>query len=467
MRAFEFLSEATLDSSTTFTSWPNYLKAMLNGNLNLGVKGEKAQGLDLDNDSKKRIQQLISGLGTATDQRSYAQTIANTELSFTDGSKAKVKDIYKSPDLKGSTDETPKLQTRTAGLVAEGLLGAAMFAKLTARGGNLVSAIGADDVWAIVDRLENTSNDIVTEEVLDVNNEISDSISLIMQLHKDVRDVMLNTAYRPLFTDKVASWVSYVNSDLAQKYADILYKNNRPDNITIKLQGIEGGKVDVVINVLDEEGRPTKKLEQLKLSVKLSDSLIGQQARGKNAEEVYENLEKLFSPLDIDLKNSKQSIIDTALASGIQNQYAAAMEIGYQAASSQLKGDSDSVSKDARLVEKISKLIDFHATANDPEVQVIEATPDSYRLLNYKGLKEVLEKNNIDVDVEILLGASSKIEEGSMPRIRFFDANNNTPKGRLLEIRYRARGNYANHIIEPGPLLKELAAYRRFKANKS
>jgi len=33
----------------------------------------------------------------------------------------------------------------------------------------------------------------------------------------------------------------------------------------------------------------------------------------------------------------------------------------------------------------------------------------------------------------------------------------------LMEIRYRTRGNYANHIIQPGPVIKELATYKRYR----
>jgi hypothetical protein len=463
MRAFEFtvIHEAVLDTGTTYTSWPSYLQGLLNGNISLGIKGEQSQGLSLDDQSKQLVQQLIAEIPTATNKVDYAKQITNTTLNFTNGSSAKIRQIFKSSELKGSTDDAPKLQTRTAGLVAEGLLGVAMFAKLTARSGNLTEDITSKDVWDVVSRIKSDNNGVLTDTVSDVNNEVSDSINLIVQLNADIKEALTSLSYRPLFEDKVTSWVNYANSDLSQKYADILYKNNRPDNITIRLEGVSGGKVDVVINVLDKEGRPTKKLEQVKLSVKLSDSLIGQQARGKTHEEVYENLQKLFEPLDVDISSIKDKILKAALASGIQNQFAGAMELAYSTAAKQLTA----MSNDASLASKVAKLTDYHATANDPQIQVIEQTPDAdYRLLNYKGLKQVFEKNNIDLEVKYVAGASSKIEEGVMPRILFYDKNNQTRTGKLLEIRYRARGNYANHIIEPGPLLKELAAYRKFKA---
>lgn len=469
MRFFEFniLTEATLDGNTTVTSWPSYLQGLLKGNISLGKTGETAQSLELDNQSKNTVQTLIDKLSKAPNKLEYGKQIANTTLSFTNGTNAKIKQIFKSADLKGSTDDAPKLQTRTAGLVAEGLLGVAMFAKLTARGGKLTDNISSSDIWEIVSRIKNESDGVITDSVNDINNEVSDSINLEVRLAIDIKNVLVNPAYRPLFEDKVASWVNYANSDLAQKYADVLYKNNRPDNITIRLEGTEGGKIDVVINVLDKDGKPTKKLEQVKLSVKLSDSLIGQQARGKTHEEAYENLQKLFEPLGVNLATIKDNILKAALASGVQNQFAGAMSLAYEEAANQLQSKSTDTSGDASLASKLAKLTDFHATGNNAEIQVIEQTPGSdYRLLNYKGLKQVFEKNNIDVEVKYIAGSSSKIEGAVMPRILFYDKNNQSRSGKLLEIRFRARGNYANHIIEPGPLLKELAAYRKFKSKQ-
>ena len=58
MRANEFLVEATLSSGTTFTSWPTYLQGLLSGNISLGTSGEKAQGLELDLESKNAVKSL-------------------------------------------------------------------------------------------------------------------------------------------------------------------------------------------------------------------------------------------------------------------------------------------------------------------------------------------------------------------------------------------------------------------------
>ena len=143
------------------------------------------------------------------------------------------------------------------------------------------------------------------------------------------------------------------------------------------------------------------------------------------------------------------------------------MRIAYKEAADQLSKSSKGEKNDVSIASRVANLTDFHATSNDPQIQVIEENPGGdYRLLNYKGLKKIFERNNIDVTVKYTEGASSKIQGGIMPSITFYDKNNPSKQGKLVEIRFRARGNYANHIIEPGPLLKELAAYNRFKKDK-
>ena len=463
MRSREFLKEASL-AKTTSTSWPGYLLKLKSAtNLSLGEKGEGESGLTLSSNSKKIIDKLINDYNAALDKKQAGNIIRNTSVKFTNGSTAKLGSIFKGPELKqGST------QTRSTGLVAEALLGVAMYAKLIARKGDLTAQISANDVWSIVDRIQPQGKDLLSDQVTDINHKVSDNIHLSINLAGDIQHLLTNKQHRPLFAEHVTAWVTYANSDLAQLYADALYKNNRPDNVTIQLAGKEGGKIDVAINVLNAQGQATRKMEQVKLSVKLSDSLIGQAPRGKNVEEVYTNLEELFMPLGVNLSSSKESIIDAALSSGIQNQFIDAMVIAYKIAVEQLEKLAGPTSADIELAERVSKFVDWHATQNDPTIQVLEKTPGSdYRILNYKQLGSVFKKHNIDLIVSYKEGSSSKAPGKEVPMIQIYDANHSGKTGKLLEIRFRWRGDYANTIIEPGPLLKELAAYNRFKSNKS
>lgn len=464
MRAREFLYEATLSGSTP-TSWPGYVEKLINSTtISVGEQGEKAQNLSLDDVSKGRLQTILAHLKSNPITPADAKVIANTVVTFGDGSSAKLGHIFKSAELKGTTTE--RAEVRSKGLVAEALLGVAMYAKLIARGGDMTDPITSQDVWNIVDRIKSDGTDVVTDTVSDANNKISDNINLEVTLAVDVQHLLTNRQYRPMFLDTVASWVNYVNDSLAQRYSDSLYKNNRPDSVTIRLAGKEGGKVDVLINVLNKDGQPTRRLEQVKLSVKLSDSLIGQQARGKTFDEVYDNLEKLFEPLGVNLSSKKSAIIKAAMASGVQQQFIDAMPIAYREAVKDLTKLAKTTSGDAKLAERVASLLSWHATNNDAEIQVIEKLSGSdYRILNYNDLKSAFVKNNINIVAQYIPSASGKLPGKEVPRILIYDKNNSSPSGRLLEIRFRTRGTYANHIIEPGPLLKEIAAYNRYTKN--
>ena len=376
--------------------------------------------------------------------------------------------LTKHYETKPGEEAQTKFSPSVKGLVAEALLGVAMYAKLVARGGDLTAQINEADIWTIVDRIKPKGDDEVGDSVSDRNSKISDHINISIKMRTDVQAVFTDPKFRPAFADQVASWIKYANSDLGQRYADALYKNNRPDNISILLAGKAGEKMDVAINVLNAQGQATRKHEQVKLSVKLSDGLIGQQGRGDNPEEVYDNLVKLFGPLGVNLEDKKEDIIAAAKKSGIKQQFVPAMSIAYQEAWEQLLSILELPEGDAELASRVARLADHHATKNDPTMQVIETHgKGDYRLLNYKGLAELFKEQNINITCQLTYGTSSKTGGAKTPDLMFFDKNNPTPSGRLVDIRVRGRGGegkeYANNIIEPLKLMKELAAFKRFR----
>ena len=468
MRIIELLTEAELNSSTTLTSWPGYLQNLINAK-NISLKGGTS-GLQLSPESQATIQQLISDFSQAEDKTPFQYSIPKTVISFTDGTSSVIGKIFKSQEIKtgvasGSSEEgKEKFDTRASGLVAEALLGIAMYAKLINRGGDLTGKITPVDVWDLVGQVKPEGNDRLTSETYDINHKVSDHIYLSITIPKDIQYLLTNQKYRNRFEDSVQAWCNYVNSDLAQKYADNLYTNNRPDNVGIMLAGKEGGKIDVAINVLDKNGVATRRMEQVKLSVKLSNSIIGQAPRGKTPNEVYENLASLFSPLGVDISGKRQEIIDSAENDGGSTQYVDAMTIGYLAAADQLKSLSSEGIEDDTLAMKVSRLCELHATGGDTDIQVIEKGEGSdYKILNYRGIVDAFEKNNIDLDVIYTTGTSEKLSGKTVPKIKIFNKNGSKRNNLLVEIRFRPRGNYANHIIEPGKLLKKIAAYNRFQ----
>jgi len=123
---------------------------------------------------------------------------------------------------------------------------------------------------------------------------------------------------------------------------------------------------------------------------------------------------------------------------------------------------------DAAVAEKLAQFADSHATANDPTMHVIEKYgKGDYRLLNYKGLAQVFQEQNINITCSLDFGTSSKTGGAKTPTLTFYDSNNPGPSGRLMKMWVRGRGGegkeYANTVIEPGRLMKDLAAFRRHR----
>jgi len=459
MRAREIITETTL-SKVSLSSWPGYLRYLMHSaDIALGANGEQEQGLELDASSKNKLAKLKQKIEASPNDTVLAKTIAATPVKFTTGSTATISQIYKSPQMKGQTFEV-----RSRGLIAEALLGIAMYAKLINRSGDFVQPISPSDIWRIVDNIKPTGDDTIQDSVHDINNRVSDHINLDVFLPVDVQQTLTDHTVRSQLAGEVLAVVSYVNDKLAQRYADVLYHNNRPDSIHVLLSGREGGKVDVAINVLNDKGEATRKLEQVKLSVKLSSSLIGQKARGKNAQQVYDNLQDLFEPLGVNLSSKKADIIALSEESGVENQFADAVTLAYQTAYVQLKELTTTPEDDISLVQKLGKFLDYHATQHDPEIQVIELSREgTYKILSYRNLEKVIQDDKINIAVRMNLGSSDKFPGYSFPNITFYDSNLQGKNSILMEIRYRTRGNYANHIIQPGPVIKELATYKRYR----
>lgn len=482
MRAREFLSEAGLIPSELSLSkhgglyLDNLIKAASQGPIQVSPKYQADYGTSVTLDPST-IDELnaykVGGPFPKKAKLNVINTSTNQPQQIPWGA------IFKSTDIKGR-----EFQVRTKGLVNEVLLGIAMYAKLTARGGLKTETIGDQEVWNVVNQIQNQSSQTIQLTVNDVNNQVSDNIHLKMAVTQDVLNVLLNQNYRVVFKGYLNSILNYVNSDLAQLYADKLYKNNRPDNVTIEMVGGEGGKIDVKINVLDPSGKSTSKKEQLALSVKMSHALIGQKARGKNAQEVFDNLQNLFEPLGVKFTDP-QSIITAAAESGIKNQFSQGVNMAYGEAYTQLKNILSKPKGDTIVTANLAKFLDQHSTGGDISVHIIELGETDYRLLSYKNLKNDFKTFNINIDVIYNQGSVEKYPGQIFPSLTFYNKNlgsNNTeiPQEKnldgtsnekkiipssaiLVKIRYRRRGTYANHIVEPGDLIKELAAYRKFK----
>jgi hypothetical protein len=136
MRSIEFLSESTLQSSST-SSWPTYLANLITAkDVGVGPQGEKRSGQQLDDKSKKIVKGLVTLLNNNSKtgeltSREITASIENTVITLIpDNVSVPIKFIHKSAEIKSEKlDSGNERKPWNEGEVAETILGAALYAR--------------------------------------------------------------------------------------------------------------------------------------------------------------------------------------------------------------------------------------------------------------------------------------------------------------------------------------------------
>ena len=268
MRFTEFkLTESVLRGSSS-TSWPGYLRNMLSaGSLSLGDKGQKATGLVLTADSIAIIQSLEAEIrneiATNGNLELVKSKIESTELSFTNGTTAQIKSVFKSPELRsGAADVATGARTTkywNDGEVAETFLGVALFARFKSK-----KEITADQVYAEFKKLKSAPGGFMMKgkrgnnpvEMLAVNKPANNQA--IEEIATDL--TKFKKEYPGASTELlklIDASVSYVNQS-SKVFEAIAKADNEPnaDRIIIKTDGVSdqsGTKADLQLKVGDYE----------------------------------------------------------------------------------------------------------------------------------------------------------------------------------------------------------------------
>lgn len=268
MRFTEFkLTESVLRGSSS-TSWPGYLRNMLSaGSLSLGDKGQKATGLVLTADSIEIVKgleaEIRNAIATKGNLELVKSKIESTELSFTNGTTAPIKAVFKSPELRsGAADVATGARTTkywNDGEVAETFLGVALFARFKSK-----KEITADQVYAELKKLKSAPGGFMMKgkrgnnpvEMLAVNKpannqaieEIATDLTKFKKEYPDASTELLKL---------IDASVSYVNQS-SKVFEAMAKADNEPnaDRIIIKTDGVSdqsGTKADLQLKVGDYE----------------------------------------------------------------------------------------------------------------------------------------------------------------------------------------------------------------------
>jgi len=194
-----------------------------------------------------------------------------------------------------AANKPPKLPNK--GDTAEGLLGAALFAKLLDRQNGSIGQITTDDVWNVFDNLNPVSESDYMVKSKDLGG-ATDTIWFRLRVKNTVKTALETPELRKSITNWMLSPVNYVNSPEGTDYAEEFYKNGTPDEIGVISDGISAQKdkkTDVVTAVRDPETNTVKR-EVMPVSLKAGADQFAQHSGSK-----WAAMETMFSKLGVEL----------------------------------------------------------------------------------------------------------------------------------------------------------------------
>lgn len=350
----------------------------------------------------------------------------------------------------GATADNDVGKIANRGETAEGILGAAMFAKFTKREADEdIGTVTPQDIGNVLDSLKKTGEDQYQVEVEDFDNKHADVISFVLRLKSGPYQDLMDPAKRQLLANEFNSAAAYVNSSDAERYSKYFYINGRSDKIVIMADGVTGEteqKTDVWVYVTDENGQPRK----LKLNTSLKVGGIGQFGQvGGDSDEALQNLWEYFG---VDISPVLTKFKKTMKSEGPRD----AFKKLYQYAATQLDKELKNASPEdeASILNDIATGITHFATLGDPNVELVDFNKGGFKILRFNKLAEKLK--NIDLQ-------ATYIDSKTWPEVVIHERGN--LKNKLLTVRVKIenkpKGVYIRSIIEKEPLLEKLTEYRK------
>jgi hypothetical protein len=366
------------------------------------------------------------------------------------------------------------------GDISEGILGAALFAKMRARVNGKIKLISPVDIWNVIDSLqlqktvkaknvEDTWGEY-TVKVKDINQAtVKDSIIFTLKLKQGPFLEIMDQEKRLLLNKEISGAVEYANSADAEEFASFFYLNGKPDIIHVITDGLSdqtGKKSDIEVIVTDPKTGKQHE-QQLNISLKAGSAQIAQvgggttisdDTKGKTA---FEAQDELWSKLGIDVIPFKEEFESMTQKSNYES-FMGAFQFMYHEVTDLLQrllsGNHDD--EEYLYISDFIKAINYFATLGNPNVVLINLEKGSYSISSFANLESQLQ--DIDLDARYV-----EQDESGLPIVEIFDTNS----GQLfLRIRsYRKskvsksgeEGWYFRNYIETGPLLKQLTSIKK------
>jgi hypothetical protein len=343
------------------------------------------------------------------------------------------------------------------GDMAEGILGAALSAKMIKRGSENIGNVTVDDIKQVLGRAIKQSDNALFYSVEDKGSKIADKISFTLRLPTGSMDVIKDTSFWPRFDDLFAAAEHYANTSDAERYSNYFYKNGKVDEVIIESDGVsdqKGTKTDikaVVMTTNPKTGEPEKRtLKNIDISLKADSNIYGQHGTGglnATKETWLANAQKLFANFGVTLTMPAKAILIEDFWADIYTQAADQISRGLNA------GGAD---RDIKFIDMVADVIIHQATGGNKDLKLIKFEKGLSNIHSFSVLKKRLVDNNIQLDAKV------SVTPGGKPKISIFDKNN--PKNVLTNIRLYLGTTKASNYFEKGPLLNTLTKVEKQQA---
>tara|TARA_Y100000114_G_scaffold124852_1_gene120732 strand:+ start:462 stop:1604 length:1143 start_codon:yes stop_codon:yes gene_type:complete len=364
------------------------------------------------------------------------------------------------------TEQKCKLPNR--GDIAEGIVAAAIAAKLSKRIDGKIGMVDASDVIAQIANIKQM-NAVVSNVVPDFSSEYEDKVSFSISMPKRPFEALLDRNILTCLQGEYEGAVSYVNSPPMHKFATRLASNRKSNDILVKAAGTEdqkGTKVDISIIV---DGNKLR--NQLSLKVKGGEQFAQKTGKAFDVQKAF------WEPLGIDVSSAEQAynrIVsnipdgkpffsrDEIDAGGFLRLASDATSLIYQQAYKVLESKLQNDRFEAEFVKLLADYIKTGAVGPESEfIELVKILPGGFKRARFgKKFYTEMEKANLYPIINT---------SGSYPKIQIIYEDAAGNKSVLVQMRAKVErasgksggtkkyGVLMRNYLETGPALYKLA----------
>jgi hypothetical protein len=341
--------------------------------------------------------------------------------------------LLKSAEFGGSGGAASSAPKGNRGDMAEAIFGAAITARFLSK----TAKITKDDVLKIIAKINATKmQQSMVFDSPNKNPKIVDKLTFRLGLALPNLIAVTDKNVQSTLTDIVNSSVNYANSKVVMDWADLLYNNNKYNEIEVVSDGIgdqTGTKVDVRIIV-----------DGVKTDVNVSLKADEVKQFGQVGGSTFEAQTTLWKQLlNIDVSKAEENYYKQVKK---KNTIGALKSVYSFAADEFNKSIKTNKSK---TLANLSKGIKYFATLNEENVTLVQLTKNEATVYEFDNLEKLLKGYNLQANL---------ITTKATPEIQIGDGDDILVTIRI-KTENKPNGIYVRNYVEKGKLLTKIASH--------